>query len=228
MIAAVLAAAGLLSAQPVDAGRPESDPPDTARSVELSRVFPFWKDYRALPHDERDAFFLVYRFRTMTKPPEGGEWRFWTDTGDGPQRLTLDATGAAIPPEGATFGPQERLITDAPDGGVAVSMALSPAGELRRIYSVAELERATAQANTAIRSMMGLRALITPRLDTLQFVFEGAAPDAVLITEGGEQREVMTVYENIVTFKPWIRANRDVVEIRFGDAPVSVTLEAGR
>ncbi len=227
MIIAFLAAAWL-GAQTAEPAQQDLAPPETARSVELSRVFPFWQDYLALPEDERDAFSMVYRFSTVTEPPEGGEWRFWTDTGGGPERLVLDPTGAAIPPQDAEFGPDERLITDAPEGGVAVAMALRPIGALRDTYAVDDLERATAQANTAIRSMMGLRALVMPRLDTVQFVFDGPAPDAVLVAEDGSERELMSVYENTITFAPRDRAHRNAVELRFGGAPVSVTLEAGR
>ena len=224
----VIALSLALLAQPDQAPTLEVNPPDTARAVALSRVFPFWDDYQAMPEDERDAFVLAYRFSTVTEPENGGQWRFWTDTGNGPEPLPLGPTGVVTPPEGLNLESGGVLITDAPEGGVAVAMSLSPNGPLRENYDVEELRRATAQAHNAVRSLMGLRALVMPRLDTVQFVFEGSAPTAVLITEDGEEEDIMTVYENVITFRPRARSNRNGVEIRFGAKPISVTLEAGR
>ena len=117
-----LAAALVLSLQPGPISPDDLAPPTDARSVELSRVFPFWEDYQDLAEDRRDAFSLAYRFSTVTEPADGGSWRFWTDTGNGPEPLRLGPLGAVTPPEDADFTPLDQLLTDAPEGGVAVAM----------------------------------------------------------------------------------------------------------
>jgi hypothetical protein len=215
-VIAVLVAALALSAQ--DAPGPE------ARAVPLDRVFPFWTDYHALPEDERSAFTLDY----VIGLSGGGEARFWVETEEGFEVLVRDGDGAATPPAPEAFEAGRRLFTDAPESGASVSMRLSLAGEPRAVYTMQELEMALAQAANAMRGMMGVRALLMPRLDTVRFDFDGPAPDAVLVFEDGRETPVETVYGEVITIRPRDRALRDAREVRFGSAPAQAVLETGR
>ena len=194
-------------------------PPTDARSVPLERVFPFWQDYQALPSDERDAFDLAYSF-TLSRPEGAG---FWVDIVGEYEALTLDQRGLVHPPAEADFD-SGLLFTDAPAGGVTVSMYLSLAADLSERYEMRELEAALAQAQNALRETMGIRSLFMANLEVVQFEFEGAAPDAYLIFEDGERREIETVAENIVTIRPGTRRLRNAVAIEFGHAPVTTRL----
>lgn len=215
MIAALFAALALAA---------QSAPGPDARSVPLDRVFPFWSDYHALPDDQRSAFTLDYLITLRG----GGQAQFWVETVDGIEPLILDSDGAATPPSPEAISSGRRLFTDAPEGGASVTMRLSLSGEPQERYTLAELETAIAQAGAAMRSAMGLRSLLMPRLDTVRFSFDGPAPQAVLVFEDGTQSPVETVYGDLITIRPQDRALRRAVEVRFERAPVRAVLETGR
>ena len=216
MIAAPLAAL-ILAFEPAPAPGPD------ARSVRLDRAFPFWSDYLDLPADERSAFTLDY----VVKVRSGEGAAFWVETAEGYLPLVRDAAGAAVPPRGADFDPARRLYTDAPEGGVAISMRLAVSGPPRSEYDMAELEAALAQAGGAVRRLMGLRSPFMPRLDTLSFRFDGPAPEAALVFEDGGAAPVQTVYGEEITIQPGDRALRGVAAVRFARPPQIVVLETG-
>ncbi|MCR9129291.1 MAG: hypothetical protein NXI12_07195 [Alphaproteobacteria bacterium] len=199
-------------------------PGPDARSVPLERVFPFWTDYHALPADERSAFALDY----VISLRGGADAQFWVETADGFEVLERDPAGAATPPPPEAFEAGQRLFTDAPEGGASVSMRLSLAGEPRESYTIAELETAIAQAGNAMRSLMGLRAMFMPRLETVRFSFDEAAPEAVIVYEDGRQAPVETVFGDVITIRPQDRALRGAVEVRFGAVPQEAVLETSR
>jgi len=199
-------------------------PGPDARSVALERVFPFWTDYHALPSDERSAFTLDY----VISLRGGAEAQFWVETEDGFEVLERDPAGAATPPPPVAFEAGRRLFTDAPEGGASVSMRLSVAGEPRETYTIAELETAIAQAGNAMRSLMGLRAMFMPRLETVRFSFDGPAPEAVVVYEDGRRSPVETVFGDVITIRPQDRALRGAVEVRFGAIPQEAVLETSR
>lgn len=224
MIAALAASLALLS-QPSDAadGREAPKGPGVdARSVSLERVFPFWTDYLDMAADERSAFTLDY---VITE--RGGTAGFWVETADGFQRLERDADGAATPPDAAAFDSGARLFTDAPEGGASVSMRLSLSVEPSTEYAVETLETALAQAANAMRNLMGLRAIIMPRLDTIRFSFDGPAPSAMIVYADGEERAIETVYGDVVSVRPRDRVMRQAVAIRFGTPPRAAVLQTG-
>jgi hypothetical protein len=202
----------------------QDSPGPEARSVPLERVFPFWTDYHALPSDERSAFTLDY----VISLRGGAEAQFWVETEDEFEVLVRDRSGAATPPPPEAFEAGRRLFTDAPEGGASVSMRLSIAGEPRETYTIAELEAAIAQAGNAMRSLMGLRAMFMPRLETVRFSFDGTAPDAVIVYADGREAPVETVYGEVITIRPQDRTLRGAVEVRFGSAPFEAVLETSR
>lgn len=210
-----LLAALALSIQP-------SPGPD-ARSVPLGTVFPFWTDYLALPEDESDAFTLDY----VITERSGAQSAFWVETADGFDPLHRDESGAATPPAAANFEAGRRLFTDAPEGGVSVSMRLSLSAEPSAEYPLVMLETALAQAANAMRGLMGLRAIFMPRLDTVRFSFDGAAPDAVIVYQDGREAALESVYGDVVTVRPRDSKFRQAVAIRFGAPPAAAVLETG-
>ncbi|XBQ17595.1 MAG: hypothetical protein ABL308_06860 [Oceanicaulis sp.] len=218
MIAALALALALQSA----------GPPPEARSVPLETVFPFWTDYLDLPEDERDAFELGYSITTRTQPEDRGSWSYWVDAGDGPQPVTPDQGGLMTPPDREAFERGAVLITDAPQGGVAVSMTLTLPGAAKTEYTLAEIEAALEQSRRAMRSLMGLRALVMPRMDAVRFDFDGPAPDAVLIGEDGAEAPIESVYGESVMVRPGDRIYRGAVAVRFGRPPVAALLEVSR
>ena len=199
-------------------------PPPQARSVALERVFPFWTEYHALPEDQRSAFTLDYVIALRG----GGPARFWVETPGGFVVLDRDEDGGATPPPPSAFEPGARLFTDAPEGGAAVSMRLSLSGEPSTRYEMAELRAALGQAGAAMRGLMGLRALVMPRLDTIRFSFDGPAPDAVIVFEDGREAPVETVYGPVITIRPQERALRRAAAVRFAAPPEAAVLETGR
>jgi hypothetical protein len=223
MIAAALAFAALaLQSAPQDGF--ESQPGQDARSIALDRVFPFWVEYHALPADERSAFTLDYVITLRG----GDDAIFWMETADGHHVLSRDEAGAVTPPPPGEFTAARRLVTNAPEGGASVAMRLSLAGEPRERYAVAELEAAIAQADNAVRSLMGLRSLLMPRLDTVRFDFAESAPDAVVVYEDGRQMPINTVFGDVITLQPGDRSLQNAVEVRFGAAPRRAVLETAR
>lgn len=216
MIKLALALLVLAQEGPNDA---QSEPPADARSVALERVFPFWQDYQALPSDERDAFNLAYSF-TLSRPGDAG---FWVDLAGEYEALWIDESGLVTPPSEADFE-AGRLLTDAPEGGVTVSMHLSLAAEPSERYELVQLESALAQAQNALRETMGIRSLFMASLETVQFEFDGAAPEAFLIFDNGDRREIETVAENIVTVRPGDRRLRGATAIEFGRPPITTRL----
>jgi hypothetical protein len=93
---------------------------------------------------------------------------------------------------------------------------------------MARLEAALAQSGNAMRSLMGLRSLFMPRLDTVRFSFDGPAPEAQILYADGRIAPVETVYGDVITIRPQDRALRGAVEIRFGAPPLIGVLETGR
>jgi hypothetical protein len=217
-VIAALAAALALIAQAGAAPGPE------ARSVPLERVFPFWVDYLDLPADERSAFKLDY----VLSERSGAESSYWVETSDGFEPLERDLDGGATPPAPAAFEAGGRLFTDAPEGGVAVAMRLSLSAAPAREYSIETLEAALAQAANATRALMGLRAVFMPRLDTVRFSFDGAAPRAVVVYRDGREAPLETVYGDVITVQPRDSALRGAAAIRFGAPPTAAVLETGR
>lgn len=216
MIALLLSAA-LLTAAPQDGPGPD------ARSAALDQVFPFWTDYLALDEDERDAFDLHYVLDAPLRD-DGSAHRFWVETGEG-GFAPLDAERPVTPPPADAFEQGLRLFTDAPRGAAQVEMRLTLPEPARVEYSMAEIEAALAQAGLAMRRSMGLRSLFMPRLDTVRFSFDGAAPPAYFVDEDGRRTEIMDVFETEVLVTPSDRASRNAVSIRFEQAPRLAVLE---
>ena len=66
-----------------------------------------------------------------------------------------------------------------------------------------------------------------PRMDTIEFVFEGPAPDAALYGDGLDTQNVQTVEFNRVLLKPNSRKARRYERIEFEETPVRVLITAG-
>ena len=214
MIAMLLAAA--LTAANLEGPGPE------ARSADLDQVFPFWTDYLALAEDERDAFNLDYVLEAPLRG-DGSTYRFWIETVDG-GFAAINVEQPVTPPAADAFEEGLHLFTDAPRGAVSVEMRLTLPAPTRVEYSMAEIETALAQAGGAMRRAMGFRSLFMPRLDTVRFSFDNAAPPAYFVGEGGNQTEIMDVFETEILVTPGDRASRNAVSIRFEQAPRTAVL----
>ncbi|MCC5996315.1 MAG: hypothetical protein JJU18_08115 [Oceanicaulis sp.] len=210
MIASLLAALALAGA---------GTPVPEARIVPAERVFAFWSEYHALPEAERSAFTLRY----VLDAPAGsdGGWRFWTGLeGEDWSELAPGLDGAVAPPDPDRLAAGLRLATDAPRGAVRAEVQFVLSAAPAELYDMTELQAALAQSRAALRRSLGLRALIAPRPRRIEFVFDGAAPDAHAVFADGRAVEITGVFEHVVELDPGARGLRGAEHVRFTRAPV--------
>lgn len=189
--------------------------PDAAlRAVPLERVFPYWTAYLDLDTDQRDAFELRYVF----SGPE--HWSLWLQHSNGSlRRLGGWPDQVIAPPARSHFDQGAILQVETADaGGMSVNMTMVPTAPLSHSYDAAALEAAMSQAQRAMRSIAGAASIFAPRLDTITFVFEGPAPEAVAVLASGERID-LPVEGSIVRYPARQRQFRNTVRLEFGSAP---------
>ncbi|MHA6288802.1 hypothetical protein [Maricaulis sp. CAU 1757] len=191
----------------------------------LDQLYPHWDTYLGIEAERRSHFTLAYVLSSeRTASPD--EVELWYEH-DG-RRHEL-----APGPDGRLAHlPSLEALESAPDvwvnqegGGMSLSMtfALSLAPSER--YAQDDLLLALSQANEAVREVAGVAALFAPNLKSLNFYFEGSAPEAWAVHENGE-RTALDVSENLAVYRPRQRGNRSVTHLEFGAPPVRVMLDS--
>ena len=226
MMRSILAMVGaaLLSVAPAFAD-------DTASEVErvagpLPRFFPHLESYLDIPDAERSHFRMAYVVSSSEGiPPE--EIRMWYDHGGETRQFGLDPMGriTRLPDPSALAAEPDVWINQPAGGGFSLSMQFEYSGPGATEFSRDALAMSVEQANRAIRSAAGVAALFAPRMESIVFVFDGAAPEAWAVDQDGE-RSPLTVQENRAFFRPADRRSRSVERIEFGREPVRILLDS--
>ena len=219
MLIALMVSASLVSTAPAQPG------PD-ARSVPLDAVFPFWTEFQSLEPTERDLIALTYRLG-LPPHPDGGTYGLWLQRDSRTfEPIEANALDLISPPDDAAFQDDLQIISDAPAGQASISFEVELNLELAESYDIETLQAAIDQAQAAVRRLAGWRAAIMPRIDTVMFIFDGAAPDAELIGSDRDNRSLEEVVFDRVYLEPGQRRIRNYDRVEFGEKPVRVVLTA--
>lgn len=230
MIRSILAMVGaaFLSVAPAVADDTASEVASEVERVAgpLPRFFPHLESYLDIPEAERSHFRMAYVVSSADGiPPE--DIRMWYEHDGETRQFALDATGriTRLPGLTALDAEPDVWINQPAGGGFSLSMQFEYSGPGASEFSRDALAISVEQANRAIRSAAGVAALFAPRMESVVFVFEGAAPEAWAIDRNGE-RSPLTVQENRAFFRPADRRSRSVERIEFGREPVRILLDS--
>jgi hypothetical protein len=230
MIRSILAMVGaaFLSVAPAVADDTASEVASGVERVAgpLPRFFPHLESYLDIPEAERSHFRMAYVVSSADGiPPE--DIRMWYEHDGETRQFALDATGriTRLPGLTALDAEPDVWINQPAGGGFSLSMQFEYSGPGASEFSRDALAISVEQANRAIRSAAGVAALFAPRMESVVFVFEGAAPEAWAIDRNGE-RSPLTVQENRAFFRPADRRSRSVERIEFGREPVRILLDS--
>lgn len=230
MMRSILAMVGaaLLSVAPAVADDTASDVASDVERVAgpLPRFFPHLESYLDIPDAERSHFRMAYVVSSADGiPPE--DIRMWYEHDGETRQFALDATGriTRLPGLPALDAEPDVWINQPAGGGFSLSMQFEYSGPGATEFSRDALAMSVEQANRAIRSAAGVAALFAPRMESVVFVFDGAAPEAWAVDQNGE-RSPLTVQENRAFFRPADRRSRSVERIEFGREPVRILLDS--
>jgi hypothetical protein len=216
--------AALLALSSAPAGALE-DPVEGRVAAPLPRLFPHWESYLELAPEARSHFVLAYVIGSNRGiPPD--EIRMWYEH-DG-ERIELDIAESGLianPPTAEALEAEPDIWINQSEGGMSMTMQFAYSSPPSTQYAREDLATGLQQANRAVRRAAGVAALFAPNFKTVNFVFDGIAPDAVAVTEDGERRP-LTVQEDRAVFRPGDRQNRDVVRLEFGREPVRVLFDS--
>ena len=191
----------------------------------LPRLFPHWDRYLEMDAANRSHFTLAYEIRSdRGVPPE--DIRLWYDLDGTVTTIALAPSGRVeSPPSLAAIEAAPTVWVNQPEGGMSLSMQFELSLPADTRYERNDLLTGLAQANRAVRDAAGVAALFAPNMKTLEFRFEGPAPEAWAVDEDGE-RTALLVQEDRAFFRPRDRENRNVAYLEFGRAPQRVLMDS--
>lgn len=191
----------------------------------LSMFFPRWADYLSIEEERRSHFTLGYQIAS-DRGADPAEIRMHYELDGETHVFALDDAGFVLSrPDAATFDANPDVWINQPEGGMGLAMRFMVQMDPATSYTADELRLATGQANDAMRTVGGVAALFAPQMRTVVFVFDGPAPEAWGLDEGGD-RQALTVQENRVLYRPRERRNRRIESLSFGRPPVRILLDS--
>lgn len=187
-----------------------------AKSVSLTKAFPYLDAFLTYPAAKRSRFYIAFFARRNGKPAP--DFRA-TIVGPGGQRtpLALDRDGRVtrLPTLEELHGGGTLEFDDAA-GGVRLGLELRPAAPISTHVDPADLNLSIAQANAAAASIAGVMSFVVPKLDTVYFPGAGGGQT---VFAGGRAAPLPITVNQIVGPMPYFTpassaGARDVVLAR--------------
>ncbi|MDV6329691.1 hypothetical protein [Asticcacaulis sp. 201] len=163
--AAVLAAAIALST----AGGVSAAPVET-KTLPAENLFPFLRNYYALPAAERTQFHLGYALRVQGARPD--QINLTLQDGANKIRMVPDAQGYLSPmPTDAQLKAKAKLSLSRPaDAKCSISLEVLPNQSPAQSMEAKPLALAVSQAHTGSKKLAGLLAMAMPTLDRVNIL----------------------------------------------------------
>lgn len=195
---------------------------DRKKPPPAKKVFPYYDLYLGIPAAERTRFVMNYYLRLNGKPTSGqglyvvmpnGSRTLLTQAADG--RITRMPTLAEL--KDGVIDADERQETDK----YSLSMELQPVLRLGETVSVADVQAAIEQCNTAIKKRAGLIGFAVPRME--QVLFAGAGTGQAI---AGAKVSPLPVFKAYVAYKPADHVGAQ--SLKFARPPARALLAGGK